>query len=455
MITVIIWIFSALNLYDDSHIVFKYFLAFFPNCGLQFVIKVMLQFERSKKELSYSNMYTNLFNDPVTVGGMLLMMMAWTVIYLPIAWYIERIFPGEYGAPLPFYFPFMKSYWFKNKDMVGDIKFTEMQTNNIGFEKDPDLNCTVSIKNITKKFRIGFQDKTVVDNLSINFYENQITGLLGHNGAGKTTTTFMLCGIYAPDGGTAHILGSDIKYQMEQIRTSLGFCPQHDILYDDLTVAEHIDLIASIKGYNKQQIKEEILKISELVGLEKDLEKKSKQLSGGMKRRLSVAMAVTGGSKIIILDEPTSGLDPFNRRGLWELIRKFKKDRSIILTTHFMEEADALSDRIAIMNHGQVKCAGSPIFLKNVYGSGYRLVLAKNNSFNETEFNSILKSTTPDLNLSTAIETNIAAEMIVSIPFSMNNILSTLLSTIEKSKEKIGIDGYGISSPTIEEVFIK
>lgn len=120
-----------------------------------------------------------------------------------------------------------------------------------------------------------------------------------------------------------------------------------------------------------------------------------------------------------------------------------------------MEEADALSDRIAIMNHGQVKCAGSPIFLKNVYGSGYRLVLAKNTSFNEVEFKSILKSTTPDLNINTAIETNIAAEMIVSIPFSMNNILPTLLSTIEKSKEIIGIDGYGISSPTIEEVFIK
>lgn len=118
----------------------------------------------------------------------------------------------------------------------------------------------------------------------------------------------MLCGIYAPDEGTAYILGSDIKYQMDQIRTSLGFCPQHDILYDNLTVAEHIDLVSSIKGYDKKEIEEEIKEISKLVGLHNDLEKKSKQLSGGMKRRLSVAMALTGGAKIIILDEPTSGL---------------------------------------------------------------------------------------------------------------------------------------------------
>lgn len=287
--------------------------------------------------------------------------------------------------------------------------------------------------------------------MSINFYKNQITGLLGHNGAGKTTTTFMLCGIYAPDDGTAYILGNNINTQMDKIQTNLGFCPQHDILYDDLTVAEHIDLVASIKGYTNAQIKDEILTISKLVGLEDHLEKKSKQLSGGMKRRLSVAMAVTGGSKVIILDEPTSGLDPFNRRGLWELIRKFKKDRSIVLTTHFMEEADALSDRIAIMNHGQVKCCGSPIFLKNAFGSGYRLTLAKNTNFKETDFKALLKNNVEKH----VIESNIAAEMTISIPFTYNSVLPILFSKIDESKSNLGIDGYGISSPTIEEVFIK
>jgi ATP-binding cassette subfamily A (ABC1) protein 3 len=216
-------------------------------------------------------------------------------------------------------------------------------------------------------------------------------------------------------------------------------------------VAEHIDLIAQIKGYSRKEIKEEIKVISAYVGLHNDLEKKSKQLSGGMKRRLSVAMALTGGSKIIILDEPTSGLDPYNRRTLWELVRKFKQGRSIILTTHFMEEADALSDRIAIMNHGQVKCCGSPLFLKNTFGSGYRLTLSKGLKFDESLFKAQLASLVSKF----LIETNIAAEMCINIPFEESSKLPALLTNIEANKSQYGIDGYGISSPTIEEVFIK
>lgn len=120
-----------------------------------------------------------------------------------------------------------------------------------------------------------------------------------------------------------------------------------------------------------------------------------------------------------------------------------------------MEEADALADRIAIMNHGQVKCAGSPLFLKNTFGSGYQLTLAKANSFDESSFKSLLKSSIPNLNTDTAIETNIAAEMKISIAFDLNSQLPNLLSRMEQEKKRLGIDGYGISSPTIEEVFIK
>ena len=185
--------------------------------------------------------------------------------------------------------------------------------------------------------------------------------------------------------------------------------------------------------------------------MQNDLSKKSSQLSGGMKRRLSVAMALTGGAKVIILDEPTPGLDPYNRRTLWKLIRKFKEGRSIILTTHFMEEADALSDRIAIMNHGKVKCCGTPLFLKNTFGSGYRLTISKSVEFKEEAF---VKALNSQIDKNT-IETNIAAEMCIALPFEMSTKLPALLSNIESNKKVYGIDGYGISSPTIEEVFIK
>ena len=214
---------------------------------------------------------------------------------------------------------------------------------------------------------------------------------------------------------------------------------------------KNIYFFKKIKGYSSKERKDEIVEISTFVGLQNDLGKKSSQLSGGMKRRLSVAMALTGGAKVIILDEPTSGLDPYNRRTLWELIRKFKNGRSIILTTHFMEEADALADRIAIMNHGKVKCCGTPLFLKNTFGAGFRLTIAKSGDFNEDTF---VKALNSQINQNT-IETNIAAEMCISLPFQMSSKLPGLLSNIESNKKAYGIDGYGISSPTIEEVFIK
>jgi ATP-binding cassette, subfamily A (ABC1), member 3 len=170
-----------------------------------------------------------------------------------------------------------------------------------------------------------------------------------------------------------------------------------------------------------------------------------------MKRRLSVAMAYIGDSKVIILDEPTSGLDPYNRRSLWELIRNYKEGKAILLTTHFMEEADALSDRIAIMNHGKIKCCGTPLFLKKTYGSGYKLTISKANHFDESSFRNLIESDVEKY----LIESNIAAEMCISLPFNLGSQLPKLLTSIENRKSKIGIHGYGISSPTIEEVFIK
>ncbi len=146
-------------------------------------------------------------------------------------------------------------------------------------------------------------------------------------------------------------------------------------------------------------------------------------------------------------------VDPFNRRSLWELIRNYKQGRTIILTTHYMEEADALSDRIALMNHGQVKCCGSPLFLKNRFGSGYRLTITKDTStFSAVAVENLVERVTGRPAL---VESNIAREMCIAIPTELSACLPELLTYIEDNKKPLGIFNYGISSSTVEEVFLK
>lgn len=204
-----------------------------------------------------------------------------------------------------------------------------------------------------------------------------------------------------------------------------------------------------------KETRNEILRISEYVGLKNELNKVSKSLSGGMKRRLSVAMAFIGDSKIIILDEPTSGLDPYNRRSLWELIRNYKSGRTIILTTHHMEEADALSDRIVVMNQGRVKCCGSPLFLKNKFGGGYRLTLTKDSNFDFNKLKDLIRECFNSDEYEPLIQSNVARELCMSIPNQLNAKIPSLLHEIERYKQDIGVLNYGISSSTVEEVFLK
>lgn len=174
----------------------------------------------------------------------------------------------------------------------------------------------------------------------------------------------MLTGLIPADDGDAIVEGLSIVENMSEIRRNLGVCPQHDILFPDLTVEEHLIMFASFKGTPKSQLYEEVDKMINSVGLTEKRKAFSKQLSGGQKRKLSVGIAFIGGSRIIYLDEPTSGMDPYSRRFTWNIIRQHREGRIICLTTHFMDEADILGDRIAIMGDGKLRCCGSSLFLK-------------------------------------------------------------------------------------------
>ncbi|KAK9729475.1 ABC transporter [Popillia japonica] len=281
-------------------------------------------------------------------------------------------------------------------------------------------------------------------------FENQITVLLGHNGAGKTTTMSMLTGMITPTEGTAIVNGHDIRTNMSQVRDSLGLCPQHNILFDELTVAEHIRFFSKLKGLNKKEIDEEINTYVDLLQLEPKRNARSKTLSGGMKRKLSVAIAMCGRSKIVMLDEPTAGMDPAARRALWDMIVKQKKDRTILLSTHFMDEADLLGDRIAIMAGGQLQCCGSSFFLKKKYGAGYHLIMDKRQDCVVSQVTDLLKVYIPNIK----VATNIGSELTYILAEDQAVVFEEMLAALESKSKSLGVNSYGISLTTMQEVFM-
>lgn len=233
-----------------------------------------------------------------------------------------------------------------------------------------------------------FGQKRAVDNLSFGISAGQCFGLLGINGAGKTTTMSMLTAEFPPTSGDAVLAGFSVTNQPEQTRRRIGYCPQFDAHFMNLTGTEHVRLYAAIKGVPKEMIDEAVaIKLDE-VGLSKfDSDRVSSEYSGGMKRKLSVACATIGNPQIVFLDEPSTGMDPVSRRDLWNVISNMvtghesldpTKRTSVILTTHSMEECEALCPRIAIMAGGRLRCLGSAQHLKSRYGTGYQIEVKVN-----------------------------------------------------------------------------
>ncbi|KAM7389272.1 hypothetical protein PAMP_023260 [Pampus punctatissimus] len=357
----------------------KVFASLLSPVAFGFGCEYFALFEEQGVGIQWKNLVSSpLEEDDFSLRSAIIMMYFDSFLYGVLTWYIEAVFPGQYGIPRPWYFPFTKSYWFGEKDGKSN-KVPVSRKGNLGavcMEEEPaHLEPGVYIENLVKVYRHG--KKLAVDGLTLGFYEGQITSFLGHNGAGKTTTMSILTGLFPPTSGTAYILGRDIRTELSAIRQSLGVCPQHNVLFSMLTVEEHIWFYARLKGLSEEQVKGEIEQILQDTGLPHKRTSRTSTLSGGMQRKLSVALAFVGGSKVVILDEPTAGVDPYARRGIWDLLLNYRQGRTIILSTHHMDEADILGDRIAIISHGKLCCVGSSLYLKNQLGTGYYLTLVK------------------------------------------------------------------------------
>jgi ABC-2 type transport system ATP-binding protein len=223
----------------------------------------------------------------------------------------------------------------------------------------------IQIEGLTKRYG----DVLAVDDLSLSIRRGELFSLLGVNGAGKTTTIKMLSCLTRPTDGDAYLLGKSIVKEPAAVKSLIAVSPQESAIATGLSVRENLALMCGVHGFDTNKRETKIGEMSELLGLEQVIDRRAGKLSGGWQRRLSIAMALISEPEILFLDEPTLGLDVLARSDLWDMIRALKGRVTIILTTHYMEEAEALSDRIAIMKDGKLLVCDTADGIKQAAGT--------------------------------------------------------------------------------------
>ncbi|XP_064420092.1 glucosylceramide transporter ABCA12 [Latimeria chalumnae] len=456
----------------------KSLLSLFSPTAFSYASQYIARFEDQGIGIQWHNMYLSPgSHDTASFGWLCWLMVIDSVMYFTVGWYIRSVFPGKYGIAAPWYFLFLPSYWLKccgcarspGKRKRGFLFTNIMSQQESGHSKtkvsphlepEPsDLTAGVSFFGVTKTYG----SKAAVKDLNLNFYEGHVTTLLGHNGAGKTTTMSMLTGLFSYSSGSIFVDGKDIQTDLDSIRKSMGVCMQYDVLFGYLTIEEHLLLYGHMKAphWSKQKLQQEMENTLKETGLYAHRHKRVDALSGGMRRKLSLCIAFIGGSKTVILDEPTTGVDPCSRRSIWDIIIRNKKERTIVLSTHHLDEAEVLSDRIAFLERGGLKCSGSPFYLKETFKQGYNLTLTKkyqstgsSKQYDVSAVTSFIRSHIPTAQLK---EDNGGELVYLLPPFTteLSPAYLSLLRALDVSLNDLQLGCYGISDTTLEEVFLR
>uniref|UniRef100_A0A6P7H4C7 ATP-binding cassette sub-family A member 3-like n=1 Tax=Diabrotica virgifera virgifera TaxID=50390 RepID=A0A6P7H4C7_DIAVI len=368
------------------------------------------------------------------------------VIYTLFTFYMDGVNPGKYGVRKSILFPLQNFMKCCRKPSITTVPVDSETVPLEKVEAGHNLAKGIQINHLHKRYK----QKQAVNNLNLDIYKNQITVLLGHNGAGKSTTMSIITGLIPATSGSVTINGLDINTDMDEIRKSLGLCPQHNLLFTDLTVKEHLLFFAKLKGKSTKEANIEAKSLLAKLNMPDKEHSMAHTLSGGMQRKLCLAMALIGDSKVLILDEPSSGMDPQSRRELWDLLLQWRGEKTILITTHFMEEADALGDWIAIMSDGSLNCYGTPMFLKKKYDTGYHLNLMIEEDADIDAISRRVKHFMPDAHLTS----NNGNNLVFVLPYQNTN-MTGLLGDLEKNRSELHLSNISITITTLEDVFLK
>eukprot|EP00339_Tiarina_fusa_P012759 CAMPEP_0117055772 /NCGR_PEP_ID=MMETSP0472-20121206/38691_1 /TAXON_ID=693140 ORGANISM="Tiarina fusus, Strain LIS" /NCGR_SAMPLE_ID=MMETSP0472 /ASSEMBLY_ACC=CAM_ASM_000603 /LENGTH=1686 /DNA_ID=CAMNT_0004771953 /DNA_START=109 /DNA_END=5169 /DNA_ORIENTATION=- len=387
----------------------------------------------------------------MAIHGYLLLL---ALVYLLLAAYWAQVFPGGNGRPEPFYFPLLPRYWFPSPSK----KNTDGENEAGGdTENGTERQDGVVIDTVRKEYGAF----TALNGVSFNLARGEVTALLGHNGAGKTTLARILCCEIPATDGDMSIFGHSISEDPYTARNMIGLCKQDDYLWPNLNAKEHLELFAGLRGVPSYELEHKVQKWLRSVDLEGPQLQFASAYSGGMKRRLSLALATIGDRPLIILDEPTTGMDPVSRRFVWRHIEEIKDDRVVLLTTHAMEEADLLADEVAIIRKGELAAFGSPLQLKTEHGTSLQFsLLADKEAVVETEAS--VRNFFSNSQEFIDIETSAAGTIVLKILKLKQKEGDEGLDVSELAafagwldSEESTVTEYGFSNSSLEEVFLK
>jgi len=396
--------------------------------------------------------------------------LAMYILYSLLGLYLDNVVPDAMGVRKGFLYFLSPTYWgFGTSHVHDEVVTIEASTDEdvLAEEKAVQLRCNqpmtatgaIEIRGLVQKFKRGSKPFYAVKAPWYAVERRQLFALLGPNGAGKSTTINMLTGFLPPSSGNALVFGNTVSTPsgMAHVRRLMGVCPQFDILWDNLSAKQHLELFGSIKGLPKESISTEADKRLEEVRLTQSANQRAGAFSGGMKRRLSVAIALIGNPEVVYLDEPTTGMDPINRRHVWDVIEAAKQDRCVVLTTHSMEEADILGDRIGIMAKGRLRCLGNSVRLKTRFGAGYKISISVGDHVHtgDPKWKAVKDLMKEELQAEPVEQTK--AYMHFNVPSaatSDDEKMSRFFKTLEGRRGAIGITDVQLSMSTLEDVFL-
>ncbi|XP_064536013.1 ATP-binding cassette sub-family A member 2 isoform X2 [Drosophila montana] len=431
------------------------FVCLFMNSAMPLIFVQILGYEIRGLGVQWTNLFTTSHPDDImSIGYILMMMLGTNILRIILCLYVDQLNPGEYGVAKKWYFPLKRKFWcpwerpgreFVDEERsISQIKRRDDDTFEEIFHNKPVIMET---QNLCK----SYGDIEAVRDLNLKFYEDEITVLLGHNGAGKTTAFMMLAGITLPTSGRVLVNGNNMATATRKARKSLSLCPQYNVLFDELSAYWHIVFYSRLKGFERSEAEAEAERYLEMMDLMDKSTIKVEYLSTGMRRKLSVCCALCANTKVVLCDEPTACLDPSARREVWNLLRMEKTGRCIVMNTHFMEAAEVLGDRIAIMCDGELYGYGTAEFLVNNLGPGYRLVCVVLEDCDDHEVTKFLRNHINDAELESVTDT----ELTYRLPVESVHKFTSLFKAMESRLEKLKISSFGVSAPTLGETFMK